>query len=292
MSTMRRAARPEGNFYILDKSISEDKDLSWAARGLLIYLLGKPDNWEVSVQNLINQTTGARVHSGRDAVRALIRELADSGYVRKFTIHGEGGKFAGYGYEVTEVKSAPETPKPETDKPSPDQPAAANPQLISTEVLTRTDLVVNTQADKQPKTVKKKAEVLKPGHVSEQVWGDWTQLRKTRKAPVTQTALDGIAREAAKAGYTLEQALEVCCSNGWQGFKADWINRGGQPVLGKQVVATKSFAQQERETGWLRWEEMTGRKHPEMEKIRAAESGFAGDVIDITPRGDGLLLEE
>lgn len=53
----------------------------------------------------------------------------------------------------------------------------------------------------------------------------------------------------------------------------------------------KSFAQQEREAGWLRWEEMTGRKHPEMEKIRAAESGIAGDVIDITPRGDGLLLE-
>lgn len=55
--------------------------------------------------------------------------------------------------------------------------------------------------------------------------------------------------------------------------------------------AAKSFAQQEREAGWARWEEMTGRKHPEMEKIRAAESGFAGDVIDITPRGDGLLLE-
>lgn len=55
--------------------------------------------------------------------------------------------------------------------------------------------------------------------------------------------------------------------------------------------AAKSFAQQEREAGWLRWEEMTGRKHPEMEKIRAAESGIAGDVIDITPRGEGLLLE-
>lgn len=280
MSTMRRAARPEGNFYILDKSISEDKDLSWAARGLLIYLLGKPDNWEVSVQNLINQTEGARVSSGRDAVRALIRELADSGYVRKFVVHGEGGKFAGYGYEVTEVKSVPETPKPETDKPSPDQPAAANPQLTSTEVLTRTDSEVNTQADKQPKNAKKKPEVHRPDHVSEQVWGDWTQLRKTRKAPVTQTALDGIEREAIKAGYTLEQALEACCSNGWQGFKADWVNKAAKP----QAAQPKSFAQIDRERELLRWEEMTGREHEEMRAIRQAEGKvYQGAIIDVTP---------
>ena len=41
----------------------------------------------------------------------------------------------------------------------------------------------------------------------------------------------------------------------------------------------KSFAQQEREASWLRWEEMTGRKHVEMEKVRAAEAG--GYVVDV-----------
>jgi uncharacterized protein YdaU (DUF1376 family) len=41
--------------------------------------------------------------------------------------------------------------------------------------------------------------------------------------------------------------------------------------------AAKSFAQQEREAGWLRWEEMTGRKHPEMEKVRQS----AGKTIEL-----------
>lgn len=70
---------------------------------------------------------------------------------------------------------------------------------------------------------------VKPDGVTDQTWTDWLQLRKSKKAAVTQTAVDGIAREAAKAGYSLESALATCCSNGWQGFKADWVQqRAGQ----------------------------------------------------------------
>jgi hypothetical protein len=37
------------------------------------------------------------------------------------------------------------------------------------------------------------------------------------------TAVKAIQREADKAGYTLQQALETCCERGWAGFKADWV---------------------------------------------------------------------
>ena len=40
---------------------------------------------------------------------------------------------------------------------------------------------------------------------------------------VTQTALDGIAREAEKAGVPLQEALAESCARGWIGFKADWM---------------------------------------------------------------------
>lgn len=53
---IRRAPRPKSNFYLLDKRISEDRRLSWAARGLLIPLLGKPDNL-VSIQELTAEPT-------------------------------------------------------------------------------------------------------------------------------------------------------------------------------------------------------------------------------------------
>ena len=68
-----------------------------------------------------------------------------------------------------------------------------------------------------------KPAVSQPEGVSETVWLDFVAMRKAKRAPLTQTALDGIAREAAKAGLTLEKALAECCSRGWQGFKADWM---------------------------------------------------------------------
>ena len=65
--------------------------------------------------------------------------------------------------------------------------------------------------------------ISRPDDVDEQVWNDWIATRKAKKAPVTQTALDGIHREAQKAGLTLEAALQTMCERGWQGFKAEWM---------------------------------------------------------------------
>lgn len=62
-----------------------------------------------------------------------------------------------------------------------------------------------------------------PNGVSDSVWQDFKKLRSTKKAPLTHTAMDGITREALKAGITLEAALSMCCERGWTGFKADWL---------------------------------------------------------------------
>ena len=69
----------------------------------------------------------------------------------------------------------------------------------------------------------KKKAIAPPDGVTEAVWQDWLQLRKAKKAAVTQTAVDGIEREARKAGVSLQVALETCCARGWTGFKAEWM---------------------------------------------------------------------
>lgn len=58
--------------------------------------------------------------------------------------------------------------------------------------------------------------------VSQQIASDFLAIRKAKRAPLTATALDGIKREAGKAGITLEDALRVCVERGWQAFKAEW----------------------------------------------------------------------
>ena len=69
----------------------------------------------------------------------------------------------------------------------------------------------------------KKNTVAPPSGVTDSVWQDWVKLRKEKRAAVTQTAIDGIEREAKKAGVSLQTALETCCARGWTGFKADWL---------------------------------------------------------------------
>lgn len=65
--------------------------------------------------------------------------------------------------------------------------------------------------------------IARPDGVSEQVWDDWMRLRKAKRAPVTQTVLDGAASEAGKAGLSIEDFLRVWCRRGSQGLEAAWI---------------------------------------------------------------------
>jgi len=140
--SIRRAPRPEGNFYLLDKRISEDKRLSWGARGMLIFLLGKPDHWEVSVANLINETTGSTKKSGRDAVYGMLKELESAGYLSRDKARAKGGEFGGVDYIVHE---SPLTEKPDTVKPYTDEPDTVNPTQVSTEGLVSNESEVSTE---------------------------------------------------------------------------------------------------------------------------------------------------
>ena len=59
--------------------------------------------------------------------------------------------------------------------------------------------------------------------VDAEVWADFVKLRKAKKSPLTKTAVDGIRREAERAGWTMQAAIAECCARGWSGFKAAWV---------------------------------------------------------------------
>jgi hypothetical protein len=61
---------------------------------------------------------------------------------------------------------------------------------------------------------------------SERLLADWKSVRKAKNAgPITETVALGIGREAGKAGMTVRQAITTSCERGWQGFKAEWIDK-------------------------------------------------------------------
>lgn len=212
-----RSPRPEGNFYILNKSISEDKSLGWAARGLLVYLLGKPDHWTVSVQALVNEVEGSSEASGRDRTYSLINQLVQAGYITRRQGKGDGGKFSAYDYLVNEI--------PVTDQPLPDQPYTDQPLTVKPTVVS----IDSKQGLKEPKPRAERARIsltvadLVDAGVNEQHAIDWMAIRNKKRAPLTRTAAEALAREAAKAGISVPEAVKVCAERGWQSLKAEWL---------------------------------------------------------------------
>lgn len=65
--------------------------------------------------------------------------------------------------------------------------------------------------------------VASPEGVSVEVWNEFIAHRKAKKARVTPLVIDGIAKQAAKAGWTLENALKEVIVRNWQSFNADWV---------------------------------------------------------------------
>jgi hypothetical protein len=61
-----------------------------------------------------------------------------------------------------------------------------------------------------------------PDGVSINIWNDFLLHRKSKKAPITETVIKGLEREAKKACISLEQAITITIERNWIGFKAEW----------------------------------------------------------------------
>ena len=78
----------EHPFVQVDKKIANAKNLSFKAKGLMTYLLGLPDNWEVYLTEIVKHSP-----DGIYAVRSAINELIEAGYITKTTGRRPNGKF-------------------------------------------------------------------------------------------------------------------------------------------------------------------------------------------------------
>jgi hypothetical protein len=103
--------------------------------------------------------------------------------------------------------------------------------LVSGVLAERKQVAIpETEGETETETKKKATSVAPPEGVSDSVWQEFKSLRKAKKAPITQRAIDAISSEANKAGWTLEKALEECVVRGWQAFKADWVATKANPA--------------------------------------------------------------
>jgi hypothetical protein len=69
----------------------------------------------------------------------------------------------------------------------------------------------------------KEKETDTPVGVSPSIFKDYLKVRKAKKSPWTPTALEGLQREAKKAGKSLEEVMRICCEKNWVGFNPEWL---------------------------------------------------------------------
>lgn len=92
-----RVSKRENPFVQIDKCGINDERLSWKAKGLLVYLLSKPDDWKVWVKDLVK-----RAKDGEKAVYSGLEELEQNGYISRMQVRKEDGTFGSMEYVVHE----------------------------------------------------------------------------------------------------------------------------------------------------------------------------------------------
>lgn len=94
--TVIRNKKRKNPFVQIDKKMLSDEQISWKAKGILSYLLSKPDDWITYISDLEKRST-----DGRDSVRSGFKELENAGYISKKRLR-VNGQFKGWEYEVYE----------------------------------------------------------------------------------------------------------------------------------------------------------------------------------------------
>jgi len=128
-------AKHKNRFTQIPNAIFEDRRLSIAAKGLLVYLLSRPPNWTVRHDQL--QYT---LDMGRKQLTKLLDELAEAGYLDRDEHQGrdEHNRFLPYDYTVRDVPefgaiAATAAPAALRSKPQREKDTGNNNKEINTE---------------------------------------------------------------------------------------------------------------------------------------------------------------
>jgi hypothetical protein len=184
-------------------------------------------------------------------VEPLLRELATRGFLVRYQMDGVSyiqiSNFLKHqSPHYSEKKSVIKPPAlPETDphiEPSNSekpQPIKRGPQPPDS--LIPDSLIPDSLIPDSPKTTGQRVSRLAviPEGLDPKVWQDFIAIRKAKRSPLTETALEGIRREALKAGVSLEAGLRTCCERGWQSLKAEWIGGTTEPDYSELIARLK-----------------------------------------------------
>lgn len=212
--TIIRTVKNKDNPYaVIHKGVFTDTRLSWKAKGLMAYLLSRPDDWRVYVSDLIHRST-----DGRDSVYAGLLELKRTGYIVEKVYRATHGYILSREYVVYESPMSLDPEKPEQDATllDPDFPDQAKPDQVNPPLLNKdhteyrtTTCVVDEPLVKQLADFfsRSEASALVASHAeqSQRVLTYWAHLSDNDRQRIKNPA--GWVRDAILKGYQWAQDL-------------------------------------------------------------------------------------
>lgn len=121
-------------YSVTPNHISNDKNLSWKAKGLWTYIQSKPDGWDFNSERMSEDST-----DGKDSTRSGLVELQEAGYLRRTKVKNQKGHWE-WNYELfdTRVKNAQKAENPPKEK-TPSEKSIENEELNKNEEKSKAD---------------------------------------------------------------------------------------------------------------------------------------------------------
>ena len=113
-------------FAIIPNAVASDDRLTFEERGVLVYLLAKPHDWNVSVKNLQNEGG-----IGRDKVYRILQKLEQIGYLKREQTKSSDGRFAAFNYTIHDDAVPENLPLPRPENQEADGPRSENTEAAS-----------------------------------------------------------------------------------------------------------------------------------------------------------------
>jgi len=127
------------NYTVFRNELIDNPDLSWKAKGILLYLLSKPPTWKVMMADIINHAK-----DGKEAVQSRLKELQQAGYlVKRRVTDPKTGKVIRWETHVFEEPQHPESVPLSPDPENPDSGYPDSGKPAPSKYLSNKDSVTN-----------------------------------------------------------------------------------------------------------------------------------------------------
>ena len=85
-----------------------------------------------------------------------------------------------------------------------------------------------------------------PSMPNDELFAEWKELRKRKRAAISQTVINRVGKElhkAASSGFTVDQCFEQWIYKGWSGFEAEWMTGGSNQPKEPVKPARRGFGE-------------------------------------------------